>query len=399
MLIGWPIWGTSAPLPQPLAGSGCAIIADTIYVIGGRDSSGNRYATNYAYDLSTQTWNIRTSMSSPRAHLGCAVVNGKIYAFGGWVGATATGVVEEYDPLTDTWTYKTPMPTPRYTIAVAAVADKIYVIGGMNMQGQIFNTVEEYDPVGDTWTTKASMPTQRMGPGCAVINDMIYVFGGSTMIGGGETAVNERYDPVSNSWFPRASMLNARYAVGGFADEIYAYAIGGYDYWNYHTTLEQYDPTYNSWSLLDPMQYGRQSVAVATIQGPPFLIVHVIGGWNNGAFDYHEEGWFGNAIEEHETAQQLVTVDVKPNPFRHSTDIRCAIQYTESTNQNLKLQIYDISGRLVNDLSREVSITGNQLSVRWYGTDNEGGILPNGTYVLIVKSNEITKTEKLVLLR
>jgi N-acetylneuraminic acid mutarotase len=394
MLIGWPIWSTKTPLPQPLAGSGCAVINDTIYVIGGRDSQGNRYATNYAYYPGTDTWTTRTSMSTPRAHLGCATVNGKIYAFGGWVGSTATGTVEEYDPSSDTSTTKTPMPTPRYTIGIATVADKIYVIGGMNMQSQIFNTVEEYDPLADIWTTKASMPTQRMGPGCATLSDTIYVYGGSTMIGGGLTTVNERYDPIADTWATRASMPTARYALGGFSWYNRVFALGGYDYWSYHTTLEEYMPSTDTWNTLAPMQHARQSVAIGMI--PQY--VYVIGGWNNGVFDYNEEGWFELGIEEYKNAQPCINIDVKPNPFRNSTDIRYEIQDTENANQNFSLQIYDISGRLVKDLSRQVSIAGNQLSARWYGRDDKDRVLPNGTYLLVIKHYGITKTEKLVLL-
>jgi len=43
-------WTTKTPQPVALAGSGCAVINDTIYVVGGRDSAGNRYRTLYIYN-------------------------------------------------------------------------------------------------------------------------------------------------------------------------------------------------------------------------------------------------------------------------------------------------------------------------------------------------------------
>jgi N-acetylneuraminic acid mutarotase len=390
IILSWPYWNTKAPLPQSLSGSGCAVLNDTIYVIGGRDTLGNRYATNYIYDPVTDTWTTKTSMPTPRAHLGSVVVGGKIYAVGGWVGSTATGVIEEYDPVSDTWIAKTPMPTPRYTLAIAAAAEKIYVIGGMNMQGQIFNTVEEYDPSTDIWTTKAFMPTQRMGSGCGVINDTIYVFGGSTMIGGGDTTVNECYDPGTDTWAPRASMLTARYALGGFAFGNNAYAIGGYDYWSYHTVLEQYDPSMNMWSTLEPMQYARQSVAVGLI-GDFFPFVYVIGGWNNGALNYNEEAYFGNAIEEYTQVPSVIFCRISPNPFRSSTEIR----FEALSNSKIDSEIYDVSGRLVRTLRPDVQ----RSTLLWDGKDDNGSLLPNGTYLLVMNSNGITKTERIVLVR
>jgi N-acetylneuraminic acid mutarotase len=406
MIISWPIWSTKNPLPQPLAGSGCTSMGegDSIYVIGGRDSPGNRYATNYKYDAFTDTWTTETSMSTPRAHLGCAAVNGKIYAIGGWVGAAATGVVEEYDPATDIWTMKSPMPTPRYTFGIASVAGKIYVFGGMNMQGQIFNTIEEYDPLTDTWTTKTPMPTPRMGPGCATINDTIYVYGGSTVIGSGITAVNECYDPVSDSWATRASMQNARFALGGFTWGNTAYAIGGYDYSTYIADLDAYEPATNAWTSLglSPMQYARQSIAVA-LTGYGVYYVYVIGGWNNGALDYNEEGWFEIGIEEYANTEQQISLMISPNPFRDFTEIsfRNGTNNIDASNisRPAEVKIYDATGRLVKDLSHHISIAGERSTVRWYGYGNHGQLLPSGAYLLVLKRGELTTTEKLLLVR
>lgn len=377
-------WTTKNPLPQSLAGSGCAVYNDTIYVIGGRDSAGNRYSTNYIYDPVNDSWAQRANMSTPRAHIGCALVGGKIYAIGGWVGATASGVVEEYDPVNDTWQTKTSMPTPRYGYGIAVVADKIYVIGGMNMSGQIFNTVEEYDPLANSWTPKASMPTARMGPGCTVINDTIYAFGGSTSIGGGETTVNQCYDPVANNWTTKMSMSVARYALGGFSYNNDAYALGGYDYWNYHTTVEVFDPTSNSWSYETSMQYARQSIAV----GLSGNNIYVIGGWNNGALNYNEEGTIDVGIEEHEIRPKI-NIAVGPNPFSRQTSISI------NAKGLISVDIFDICGRKVNNLYNGTAPC--QLS--WEGRNNNGVELPSGVYILRINSNGSEETKLLNLIR
>ncbi len=405
-LMGQISWATKTPIPQALAGSGCAIINDTVYVIGGRDSAGNRYTTNYIYDPANDTWSAKSNMQIARAHLCCAAVNGKFYAIGGWVGGSAgsTGAVEEYDPATGTWTTKTSMPTPRYTICSAVVQNKVYVIGGMSISGVIFATVEEYSPSADTaggnpWQTKTSMPTARMGPGCAVIKDTIYVFGGSTSIGTGVTGVNQCYDPISDTWSTKTNMPTPRYALGGFSYSDKAYAVGGYNYYNYFSTVEVYDPFYNSWSSESSMQFPRQSVATALFGNK----VYVIGGWNNGALNYTEEGSFPVSIAEDDQIQgtENLKLSVSPNPFTSKAEIRYKIPEIgkiENRNFPISLCICDISGRVV----RNFPISNFKFpvsEVSWDGRDANGNKLPGGTYLVKISSKELNKTSKLVLVR
>ncbi len=384
------VWTTKAPLPQVLAGSACAVFNDTIYVIGGRDQS-SRYTTNYIYDPVTDNWSTKANMSVARAHIGAGVVNGKMYAIGGWVGSSASDVVEEYDPATDTWTTKTPMPTPRYAYAMAVVTNKIYVMGGMDMNGNIFNTVEEYDPGTDIWTAKTPMPTARMGPACAVIRDTIYVFGGSTSIGGGATTVNQCYDPVSDTWTSRLNMQNSRYCLGGWTFNGFAYALGGYDYSSYHTTLEVYDPVLNSWNYDVSMQYARQSIAVGLLND----CVYIVGGWNNGPLNYHEEGWFETGIHER---MQAHTIDITatPNPFSKSTKISINPGIDKQFDP-FDIDIYDISGRLVRNIA--APITTDQTTIEWDGKNSIGQTVSSGIYFYRLTTEKYSETKKMTLLK
>ena len=72
-------------------------------------------------------------------------------------------------------------------------------------------------------------------------------------------------------------------------------------------------------------------------------------------------------------------VTVQPNPFNHETDIRWQIS---DHRQEVILRVYDISGRLVRNLSGLAS-TGNHLfSVRWDGRDGAGQALAPGVYFI-----------------
>lgn len=392
MLTQTITWSTKTPIPQPLAGSACAVINDTVYVIGGRDSGGTRYATNYMYDPVSDSWSAKTEMSTPRAHISCGVVNGKIYVIGGWVGGaqTDTNLVEEYDPTTDSWTTKTSMLVSRYVYALGVVSGKIYVIGGML---PITNVVEEYDPFNDTWTTKTPMPTARMGMGYAVINDMIYVYGGQTQIGQ-LTPIHECYDPVADTWTTKAAIPTRRYCIGGFAYNDKAYAVGGYDNGSYHTTVELYDPVGDSWSTETPMQYSRQSVAVGLVQDK----VYIIGGWNNGALNYNEEGVLGTGIEEEQRIQNM-RIEIGPNPFSTSTRIRMTFPNMDA-HRNCELKIFDISGRLVRTIELTRSgVIGRKITAEWDGKSDNGNFLPSGAYVLMISSEGIKQTRKILLIK
>jgi N-acetylneuraminic acid mutarotase len=179
-------------------------------------------------------------MPTARGHVVCGVVRGKIYVMGGWVGGTASDACEEYNPATNTWTVRSPMPTPRYTLGAATHNNLIYVIGGMNMSSQVFGNNEVYNPDSNTWTIKAPMPTPRMGGATFLVGNSIYVAGGSNL--GSALFVNEGYDIGTDQWQSRAGLAVRRYCVGACSYQSRGYAIGGYDYLTYHTTVEIYDP-------------------------------------------------------------------------------------------------------------------------------------------------------------
>jgi len=377
-------WTTKTPIPQVRSGAGCAVINDTVYVIGGSD--GSLQNTNYVYDPVSNLWSTKASMPTARSNIGCAVVNGKIYAIGGFVGGLQadTNLVEEYDPATDTWSSKAPMPTSRYAYAIAVVANKIYVIGGML---PVTAAVEEYDPALDSWATKASMPTARMGPACAVIRDTIFVFGGSTSVGTGATAVNECYDPNTDNWTSRVNMTYNRYSLGGFSCGNMAYAVGGYNYTVYRNNVEAYNPVTDNWSDETSMQYARQSMAVGLVGST----VYVIGGFNGVRLDYNEEGILTVGIEEQEAARNM-RIDIDPNPFSKQTKISFSkIEKAE----NIELAIYDVTGRLVKSFGKFTNHPSSINQIVWDGRDDNGTILPSGIYLFLIDNQGAKETRVL----
>jgi hypothetical protein len=144
------------------------------------------------------------------------------------------------------------------------------------------------------------------------------------------------------------------------------------------------------WDTL-PGNNSGSSVRVYDIDGNGFSEVIISGNDMTRIYEY-EVG----IAEESACDVQGIGLAISPNPFSNSTDIRC--QLTD-TIRKYELKIYDIAGRLVTDLSQQISVTGNRASVRWDGRDQYGNILPGGVYFLTLTAGNYSTTEKLLLIR
>ncbi len=83
---------------------------------------------------------------------------------------------------------------------------------------------------------------------------------------------------------------------------------------------------------------------------------------------------------------------VSPNPFRRSTSIAIGLEGVDE----MRLVIYDASGRQVRDLSGSI---GEGASLIWDGQDASGRQLPAGVYFCRVKSADFELSRKVVLLQ
>ncbi|MCK4940751.1 T9SS type A sorting domain-containing protein [candidate division WOR-3 bacterium] len=78
-----------------------------------------------------------------------------------------------------------------------------------------------------------------------------------------------------------------------------------------------------------------------------------------------------------EAAPRGLSITAYPNPFHHSTVIRCQ---TPDNRRKPELAIFDATGRVIVDLSEQVSVIGDQLSVEWDGADGNGRLMGSGVY-------------------
>lgn len=83
-----------------------------------------------------------------------------------------------------------------------------------------------------------------------------------------------------------------------------------------------------------------------------------------------------------------------PNPFNPST----TIEYEISQPENIKINIYDITGRLVKELVNEQRNTGKYSTI-WNGKDNSGNIVASGNYFYQIVSGDFVQAKKMILLK
>ncbi len=85
---------------------------------------------------------------------------------------------------------------------------------------------------------------------------------------------------------------------------------------------------------------------------------------------------------------------VWPNPFNPMTNIDFALD----TPTFVELGIYDLHGRLVSVLTRQMFTAGKH-SVTWTGKDDQGRGLGSGVYFARLRAGDVVQTRKLMLVR
>jgi hypothetical protein len=83
-----------------------------------------------------------------------------------------------------------------------------------------------------------------------------------------------------------------------------------------------------------------------------------------------------------------------PNPFNPET----TIQYMIPSSGQVDIKIYDINGRLINELYNGFSAAGIH-KINWKGINQSGSKVASGNYFCVVRFNQLSKSLKLVLLK
>ncbi len=84
-----------------------------------------------------------------------------------------------------------------------------------------------------------------------------------------------------------------------------------------------------------------------------------------------------------------------PNPFNPAT----TITFDLAREGRVKLQVFDVAGRLVKTLVDGKLPGGRALHATWSGLDERGARVPSGVYFYQLVTDDFTATKKMVVLK
>ncbi|MFQ5582817.1 MAG: FlgD immunoglobulin-like domain containing protein, partial [Calditrichia bacterium] len=101
-----------------------------------------------------------------------------------------------------------------------------------------------------------------------------------------------------------------------------------------------------------------------------------------------------NAEQEELTPTQFQLFQNYPNPFNPQTVIRFALPQ----QANVKLTIYDVSGRKVRTLVNENMAAGYH-NITWNGLNDNGAQVGTGVYFYHITAGDFSEVRKMLLVR
>jgi hypothetical protein len=96
-------------------------------------------------------------------------------------------------------------------------------------------------------------------------------------------------------------------------------------------------------------------------------------------------------------AQNAALRPAQPNPFNPLTTLAYAVPADGAPAGRVRLQIFDVRGKLIRDLETEAAPGWHE--ARWNGTDNAGRQVATGTYLALYACGETVRTTKLSLVK
>ncbi len=142
-------------------------------------------------------------------------------------------------------------------------------------------------------------------------------------------------------------------------------------------------------AIPDPGWYFHHwSGGLSGFQNPDTLIM-------DGDKTVYAHFWAQYVAEDQAGEIQVPFLDISPNPFKGKTDI----WYQVVDNSNVKIEIYNVTGRLVKDFSPTAAHSSVPAVTSWDGRDNSGKKVSSGVYFLRFEAGEFKEIRKLLLTR
>ncbi len=426
-------------------------------------SNGYRQSDTWVYDFSANSWIWKGPSTSPSARSGHAMAyigGDQVLLFGGWDSDTYDGETWVYDLSANTWTQKSPStaPSARYEHDMAYIGgDQVLLFGGQDGNYSRSQETWVYDLSANTWTKKSpsTSPSARSGHAMAYIGgDRVMLFGGYDNADRNDTWI---YDLSANTWtqdsntsqpsartshrLSETSMNGTSYLVlfGGWTtagkfDETWTFGGGDYSLpvelssfsarvkqngsvlleWITESEIEnlgfvlerQTEGAPEGWEeiasyITDPELQGQGSVTYRTEYSYTDNTVEIGKSYDYrladvsyiGVKEYHTIHVLGITVTK-TIPDKFILYPAYPNPFNPVTKI----DFDLPEASHVTLVVYDVTGREVATLVDGLEQEGRS-SVVWDGKDGNGLKVSSGIYFVLMKANEKTTSQKIILLR
>lgn len=135
----------------------------------------------------------------------------------------------------------------------------------------LFGTVTTH---GTGWIPLAPAMTARQEVAVAALNGKLYLIGGIS--GNAILSSVEQYDPATNQWTLVAPLPRPRHHAAAASDGAAIYVVGGYESLTFdpQSSVYRYDPGTNRWTEVAPLPAARGALAAAAIDG----MIYAVGG-------------------------------------------------------------------------------------------------------------------------
>jgi N-acetylneuraminic acid mutarotase len=189
-------WTRLPDMPESRAAAGVAVVARTLFVMGGVTDAGrlnNRELarTALAFDLDAKRWSTIEG-PTPREHLGVTAAAGAVYVVAGRTAGFDSNLrlVEVYVPSRRSWSKLPDVPNPRGGTGATTASNSIVSVGGEATGGTI-RSVYRFDLATRQWRRLADMRTPRHGLAVVGFRGRVYAIAGGPTPGFSTSPANE----------------------------------------------------------------------------------------------------------------------------------------------------------------------------------------------------------------
>ena len=241
----------------------------------------------WSYNTNTNSWVQLENMPMAMTEGGIGQIGDKIYLVDGWRNESESNddwitvdSILEYDMATDTFTFRKKTPLKIGSSISCMMNDEMYLFGGIgSIDPEVLyaNNARIYDPVNEQWDM-ASVPDMQyphlMHGTAEVLDGNIYVLGGTGIPPDFTSQRSEKYD--GEKWEPIAEMPVPVVLHTSVVHDNKILLFGGDDFWSPSTSnstnlIQEYDPSTDSWRLMEPMPFQRSSMGGGKVGNSVYL--------------------------------------------------------------------------------------------------------------------------------